>query len=81
MTNAEFLSFMFDNAPKGAMPLGCSFLCSPEDKSELTKYKWKSQPLIVGADPMVKGHFGTAGKFTPETNNYVSVSSFLPTDC
>lgn len=69
-SNEEWLQFLFDNLPEGALPIGCSFDCSPNDVDGDARYKWRPWPLPLGA---LRGHL-----FGPTSNNYCSISSFYP---
>lgn len=65
MTNAEFLTFMFDDRPLGSMPLGCSFWQHPDDV-----IYWTCRPL--SGDPYHSN--GVTEKFAADMSNYVAVN-------
>jgi hypothetical protein len=77
ISNEEWIAFLFDNLPDGAMPLGTSFICNPKDMEGSNRYKWKYQPLPVGMKLYNGGPFDSFG---PNASNYVSISSFYPED-
>ena len=75
LTNEDWIAFLFDNIPEGAMPLGTSFVWHPECVEGDAKYKWKYRPLPVGMKLYNGGPFDP---YSPRASNYISISSFYP---